>query len=336
MTEKKLDGSIYNEKSLHYLNIRDLRVIGRGLGVSAPSSKKKQELIDEILNVVYGRVTPKIGNSYGRPSTHELDMEKYISKIKKHSELYDEVNTYKYSTETTGYNLGFGLLSSPSSEYKINDNIEKRCFCEDDGKYYLRVRSFIRSKDDIEVLPSLKEKYNLVENDILEIAVVDDYYKIITINGIKIKNKIGQLIVDNTPLVWGKKQDFYLSTKEELEKSINILSKECEKNDIKLIVFSKKSYDGSTTLAINYSLDEDKSQTYQKFMLFLQQCEKAIYDGEDIIVALEDYNEIDGIISKCDPDIYERTQKYFQEVTSRVVELGNICIKLILELDFKY
>ena len=49
--EKVLDKNLYNEQNLNLLNIRELRLIGRKLGVPAPATLKKQALVEYILKV---------------------------------------------------------------------------------------------------------------------------------------------------------------------------------------------------------------------------------------------------------------------------------------------
>ena len=73
--EKKIDENLYNEKSLYLLNIKELRDLGRKIGVPAPATLKKQDLVDYILKIVYGEVDTPKRSSFGRPNVREVDME---------------------------------------------------------------------------------------------------------------------------------------------------------------------------------------------------------------------------------------------------------------------
>ena len=81
--EKRIDENLYNEKSLYLLNIKELRDLGRKIGVPAPATLKKQDLVDYILKIVYGEIDAPKRSSYGRPNVREVDMGQYLAKIKK-------------------------------------------------------------------------------------------------------------------------------------------------------------------------------------------------------------------------------------------------------------
>lgn len=333
MEEKnQVDGVIYNEKSLNLLNIRELRALGRKFGVPSPATKKKKELIDYILNVVYGKVEVPVRTSFGRPSTNEFDMDKYLDKIKRNYDYSNELKKITFRND-----LGYGILSNASSTYKILDNIETRVFCEVNGKYYLRVRSFVESEDDIEISSAFVKKFNLVNYDAVEIIKSDKLFKIYSINGQKVKDKMGKIIVDGKELIWGEKQDFYLSTKEELNNSINSLILDAQKNHIKLVILSDKDYECNEGVSIiKYSESEDVHQLYKKIMMLVGLCEKYILDGEDLIVCISDADIIENTISKFDEDVAERISKHFKEMIKTIIDLGNIYIDFKIEIDLKY
>ena len=344
MKDNKIDPLIFNEKSLYCLNIRELRVIGRKLGVNSPTSKKKDELVKCILNNVYGTPDKSPKTLFGRHSTHELDIEKRLDKIRKHTNFEDDLKLSKdnndenfyYDTYNMYSELGFGKVAIQSSNYVTNESIETRTVCEDDGEFYLRKKSFIKGEDDILISAEIINKYNLIRSDIVEIIFVKPYYKIYSINGIKINKNIGKIYVDNKPLTWGKSMDFYLSTKEELNNCITNLIKDCEEKNIKLITFTKNHYAGDGIVNFNYAENEDKSQVYNKLNNFLSRCEAEINAGNNIIVAIEDYDDVFSIISKLESDICDRAKKHFQDITSMVVTIGNAYLKFNIEDNIVY
>ena len=105
-----VDKSLYNEKSLYLLNIKELRDIGRKLCVPSPTTLKKQELIDYILKVVYGEIKPPARSNYGRPNVREFEMDKYLEKIKRNSDLTDELLKVKLDDE---YLIGALKVAAP-------------------------------------------------------------------------------------------------------------------------------------------------------------------------------------------------------------------------------
>lgn len=334
MDEKnQVDEVIYNEESLNLLNIKQLRALGRRFGVPAPASKKKKELVDYILNVVYGKVEVPARTSYGRPSTSEFDMDKYLDKIKKNYDFSDKLKTITFNDK-----LGYATLSNASSNYStLDDKIETRVFCKDNEKYYLRVHAFVKSNDDIEITESVVKRFNLENFDVVEIIKTDRLFKIYSINGQKVKEKIGKIYIDGKELVWGQNQDFYLSTKEELNNSIQSLIKQSENNKLKLVILSENEYEhNEDTTIVKYDEKEDKSLTYKKFMMLMGLCEKYIINGEDLIVCIEDADIIEKTISKFDDDVIERISRYFKDMFKTIVDLGNAIVSFKIEMDFKY
>ena len=57
----------YERKQLYEINIHDLRILARKIGVKAPTKLKKKELIDEILKIESGKKQPCAPSNRGRP-----------------------------------------------------------------------------------------------------------------------------------------------------------------------------------------------------------------------------------------------------------------------------
>ena len=94
----------FYEKSLYLLNIRELRDIGRKFGVPSPTTMKKKELVDYILKIVYGEIEPPIRNACGRPNSREFDMNKYVDKIKKNTDLTEKLKEVRLSYDNDELN----------------------------------------------------------------------------------------------------------------------------------------------------------------------------------------------------------------------------------------
>lgn len=325
----EIDKSLYSEKSLFLLNIRELRDLGRKFGVPSPTTKKKQELVDYILNVVYGKVQTPVRNSYGRPSTREFDISKCLDKIKKKSDISDELKNVSLK------DLGTQKLAS-FQDISEQDEIETKVFFEGDDGYYLRTREFIVSEGDIKVSEEIVKKFNLENLDVIEITRNGDMFKIISINGIKTRTGFEKIEVCGTRLHSGISRDFYLSTKEEVSEKLNKLSTDCENCGIKLLVFSTKKYGEKTTESIIYNLEEGSSKVYKNLIFFIGECEKAIFEGQDFIVAIENADDLDFMLGGFEKDVSERIKKYLQTALPRFASLGNILIMFKCERELDY
>jgi len=76
----------YTKEQLNEFNLYSLRELGRSLGVKAPSSLRKDQLIEQILGVLSGKIEPTF-SMRGRPklkknlSTREITLLKeYLDK----------------------------------------------------------------------------------------------------------------------------------------------------------------------------------------------------------------------------------------------------------------
>lgn len=65
---------IFNRDGLSSLGIYELRELARDLGVVSPTSKEKQSLIEEILQIIYGENYDSLENlTKGRPTKHKKE-----------------------------------------------------------------------------------------------------------------------------------------------------------------------------------------------------------------------------------------------------------------------
>lgn len=328
--KENIDQNLFNEKSLHLLNIRDLRDMGRKFGVPSPTTMKKHELVDYILKIVYGEVEIPLRNTCGRPSVREFDMDKCISKIKHTTTSND---AFKYSLER---DYGTSMASSNSEQYTQPAEIKIRTYLTEGDDCYLRVKQFLSSPNDIKISKKIADKLKLENFDVLEIEEFDDLFKIITINGIKVQNKFENLECCGSQVTRGNTQNFYLRTKEEVIAEITELEKYCTENNIKIIIFSTNNYSGKNTECVTYSNKEDYSAIYKKFMNFSGLCEEALYNSEDVLIVVENIDDVEKLIFAFDNDISVRIKKHFQNLTTKVVTLGNAFVSFKLENEITY
>lgn len=337
---KDIDATLYSEKSLYLLNIRELRDLGRKVGVPAPASLKKQELVDYILKIIYGEVVVPARSLRGRPNVREFDMNKYLDKIKRNSELTSELVKVKLDTSYDfGSSFGYGsmLVSSPTASFGGEfENIKHRVFYDDGTKCYLRVREFVESKDDAEISRELAERLGLENLDIIEILEEDGSFKIVTINGKKLDRKLADLMLDDDLIGEGTSQDFYVRTKEEVEEKLKTLAKNCEQNNIKLIVFATKKYTYKTTESVVYDTNESVEQMYKKIMMLFSVSEKAVYEMHDFVIAVENFDDIENCLNSCEKDVSERSKAYIQKEISKINKLANSWVAFRLEKSSNY
>lgn len=329
--KKEIDKSLYNEKSLSLLNIRDLRDMGRKFGVPSPTTKNKKELVDYILKIVYGEVEAS-RSVYGRPNVREFDMNKYVNKIKKNSVI--NPGSLRFSL---GHDNHLNLkVSAPTEDYDIGDLIEQRVFVEDDDRCMLKVHAFVESDDDIEISKDLARKYKLENLDMTEIVLGNNMLKIISINGVKIENKLEGLLVNEKQVKGGTSHIFHHSTKEEIDKEILKIINNCNQIKTKLMVFSPNDYSGEFVQTIRFDEKDTAPVVYKKLMQFVGVCEKHSFETEEFVMVIDRSDLIDELISSLDDDIQERIKKHLHDAILKILSYGNVLLVYHLDHEFNY
>ena len=82
----------YKKDNLKQMSVYPLRKIGKDLGVKSPTSLKKNELIESILDIQSGKIKP-VSSKHGRPS---LNSEyKSLENNKKEKEQKEKIEVVK-------------------------------------------------------------------------------------------------------------------------------------------------------------------------------------------------------------------------------------------------
>lgn len=320
-TEKKIDENLYNEKSLYLLNIKELRDLGRKIGVPAPATLKKQDLVDYILKIVYGEVDAPKRSSFGRPNVREVDMNQYLTKIMKKTDVNDELISASFDDVESIFRV-----ASPDESSKTN-KVEQRIFVENEGKFYFREFAFVESEKDIAVSKETKQKFGLEDFDVVEVIVSGKSFKIVSING-KVVNNATKINEENL----GKKQVFHLSTKEEIKKEILKQIKQDNKEGLKTIVFSAEDYSNLGAEYIKADELQPNEKAYKQFITFVNLCEKMVFDGENIVVITDESDFIESVIDSFDEDVAIRIKKHLQAKINDFLALGNALLVYKLEV----
>ena len=308
--------NLYNEKNLFLLNIKELRDMGRKLGVPSPTTMKKEALVGYILKIIYGEVATEVRNPSGRPNVREFDINHYVEKIKRKSNITpDDVNSVFRVAEHI--------------EKELTNEVQQRIFVEDGEKFYLRQYGFVESEGDKETTKEIKEKFGLENFDVVEVIISGKSFKIVSING-KIVNDTNDF--ENEYL--GKKQVFHYCTKEEINDDILRLLNEGK--NLKKIVFSREDYSAVSDEYIKTEVDADLSKAYKQFMMFVGTCEKYVYDGENVLVVTDEAEFIEQTIERLDMEVSNRTKKHLQSKIEELLSLGNALVVYKLDKDFIY
>ncbi len=327
---EELKNSIYTEDSLSLLNIKDLRDMGRKIGVPSPTTKNKQELVDYILKIIFGEIEAPARSVYGRPNVREFDMNKCLYKIQKNSVVKPE--SFKLVLNSAGFET---KLSSPTAAYDT-ENIEQRVFVKNDAGLFLKLQAFIDSETDIKISNEIAKKYKLENFDMVETCNNDKGFKIISINGVKVETKIDYFIVNHTKVEGGTSHIFNFDTKEEIDNEINKLKETCNKNNIKMYKFSTQETTEICDNLVCYDESEGESGVYKKLMYFVSICEKKALDGEEFVMMINRIDIIEDALKSFEQDVYERIKKHLQETIDKIVSFGNVSVSFNLDKVITY
>lgn len=322
MDKNNIDANLYSEKSLYLLNIRELRDMGRKFGVPSPTTMKKHDLVNYILKVVYGEIEPPIRNACGRPNSREFDMNKYIDKIKKNTDMTEQLKEARLNYSVTVPKMTF-QLSAPKTTSYIG-NIEQRVVFKHEDVCTLRVRQFIESDGDIKVPKQIEEKLKLENFDVVEIIRATNGLKIVSVNGKKVSTNIKPFTIKDEELIAGMRKVFYLRTKDDIEERITLISDECAKQNIKVIVFGlEKKLKGVESFELT---EIDSEKQFKQFMIFIEYCKKLVYENEDIVIIINELNYIEDLIGGLEEDVSKRVKNHLYSDFEDFITLGNILL----------
>lgn len=276
----------YNK--LNDLTIHELRDFARSVGVQSPTSKKKKEIIKEVLLIIKGEAKPYVNKTkQGRPvKSSGFGMEDVYGLL-----LTDDVLTtgFEEVDHNTEYNVDYDFegkqaffVNAPKAAYNEEEN-EKDLSSEDESilvsgfldvhkQNYgvVRVNGFSPSKNDVYVQPKIIVKHNLKSGDFVvgkAVLLQQDKPKVL----LQVE-KVNNIVVEDTSSL----QNIFQKNYDEYE--YNKLNKEILVADNLLNVVENKYFEGSRNFVyktgFNYkqqiSISEELvKQGYKLFGVYL-------------------------------------------------------------------
>ncbi len=131
-----------------------VREIGRKIGVKSPTSKRKDVLIEEIIKIQRGVLTPVDISNRGAPPKFEVDLSEFL--IKEEDKPYEEI------PEDTAK---FYLYDSEGQDTKIVEGVFEQM---SSGYGFLRAKYYENSDKDVFVSTQLIKKYGLRKGDLVK------------------------------------------------------------------------------------------------------------------------------------------------------------------------
>ena len=256
MKEGKISDDFgYSRDELLALGIYDLRQLGRDVGVCSPTTLKKEQLVDAILEVIYGEAPKRrIGKGRGRPTRRADKPSKIFLDLIDRAASPKCETTFIYEDDNEYLNSGFtfaSMVASPSMSYESEEGegLLKRGVVAvlAGGEYVVRKYRFVASNTETQINSELVAKYNLKDNDIIEYLEEDNkVVQIVTINGELISaitnceneeqvEEIEEVFVGDAKIAFGSSSVIFTDSKEQKNETYNKISLGLEKEGIALV-----------------------------------------------------------------------------------------------------
>ncbi len=137
----------FNHQILEEKHLSVVREIGRQIGVRAPAGKKKAQLIEEIIAIQKGELSPVEISKRGAPPKIQVDISEFYVELDSVCEHVVQAQKLILKDSCAGYEME-GVLEQHASGYG-----------------FLRVNNYENSKDDVYVSRENIKKYNLRRGD---------------------------------------------------------------------------------------------------------------------------------------------------------------------------
>ena len=290
----------FTKRDLQRSDIHTLRNLARSVGVARPTSKKKEDLIADILAIVSGKEEPEYKNANrGRPAK------------------------FADSYSSGGFKLNL-FAASPRSEYITNQS-KTGVVVILGGKAKIKKLRFVDSNSDIEISAKDVKKYNLKDNDIVSYELIDGELSISKINDKQTEQK--HVVISNKNIVYGKSNLLKIE-------SVNQKKLVVDGLEGKIIVVPESNidkYDGENITVLPMPAIEDKEIIFN----FLSAISVATYyqkSGQQTVLVLSNnLNLLSSLQNLAGLGICEQVQEYLDRFLSSggtfVSFVSNACTK---------
>lgn len=155
----------FTKETLENEHLTLLRALGREIGVKTPSAKKKEQLIEEILAIRYGKMLPEPPPIKGAPIKIDIDLSKFHAKENEKDDTYESIKSDSSEVILSDSDVSDGK--------KITEGV-----LEIHSTYgFLRVNNYENSKDDVYVNQFFLKKYRLRKGDKIKAIARPGYGK---------------------------------------------------------------------------------------------------------------------------------------------------------------
>lgn len=325
------------DKQMEKLGIYELRSLARSVGVKSPTTKKREELLKLISDIMAGKTTPLYNNRFGRPVKNLSNQDELMSNllIFGDKELEDKIKKVEIKDH---YDLLFKQELSKEDEPLNYNLIEVKGIIRktEKGSYYALNCLKISVKTYVLIEEKFINENNLIEGDLIEgtayLSPNKNYAKLNLIQKINGEDKqknvydlekeviIPQKSLENNFLQGRCKVEVV----KDLDASINYIKEKTKVYSLKNCVFvvlgleisieTKLKLDQIENITEIVSLIEDKSYfSYEKILDTINHVNSLFYHNKNVVMFALDtmslYRVLD-VVFKSSNNIHDERVKY--------------------------
>jgi len=309
-----LDGK---NTELQQLRIHELRDLARKMGVNAPTSKKKEVLIDEIIKIMNGESEPFVGQTKkGRPVRNNSDNFDVVDFIMPNQNEMKTFNEYSpYQEEESKFSFMVNMDSTVKyGDFDLRETFDREGIVElkPEGFGVLHVDGYTYSSKDVYINKVVIKQYDLRTGQkvVAECRKIKENYPDVAVS-IKHMDKCGDYYFDDLEL-------------KPLSQPMNISATDITEFRLGGRYFVHPSGDSYETTANIASEIMSKYPNLKVETLFLNAMLERIPFNKKLITTYIDF-------SKQDEDVILGTKLYFERL-KRIAETGENVVVVINEI----
>ena len=159
---------------LQQLRIHELRDLARKMGVNAPTSKKKEEIIDEIMKIMNGEVVPFSHNTKkGRPvrsSSDNFDVVDFMLPNPQELQVFDDYSTYDDGNDRLRFMINMNHAEYGTSRVNETHEYEGIVEIKHEGFGVLHVMGYTSNMKDVFINPTQVKQLGLKSGEKLKVT----------------------------------------------------------------------------------------------------------------------------------------------------------------------
>ena len=308
--------------TLNNMGIYDLRNFARSVGVSKPTTLKRQELINAILGVKSGEIEPKTGLNRGRkPKNKESAVElfkKYSNDFIDYTKTLTTINT-TIETNMPRKDYVFQTLKTKETTYFKTGivTIEN----EDEDGFYIT-----ENNEKISIPNLFIKKFNIKDKDSLSATCILKDEQFVVVSVLDRPSVIGKKFEELQTLYKTKKLNFNSKTLETFNKNFNINYGQCVE-----INYDQKSAPEKVVLEVFNAI---KKPNLEIFALLTDEFNNPQITKE--IERLKMIRVLDELETKKQniKDIVLEIKQYVENAQNCVLFIGNISLLITALKEF--